>query len=237
MRGGTGSRLESVANTVLWFAAIAMASVVIYRQLAPRPQPIGAAPQVGRFHEDWKGLEAISQPIGESRQAIHLIEFADMECGACRGFHEVTLPELRSQVSIPFSVALIHLPLPGHRFAKQAAKASECAAVQGRFAPFLDLVMAKQDSIGLKNWESFASEAGVPQAESFAACYARQEVSSRVDAGLAAAHRLGIHATPSVLVNGWQVSLTTVDELERVILEVAANRDPYPGRTVRRSKP
>lgn len=43
---------------------------------------------------------------------------------------------------------LVHLPLPGHRFARPAARASECAHAEGRFAEMVDAIYDSQDSLG-----------------------------------------------------------------------------------------
>jgi protein-disulfide isomerase len=236
MSDNTGSRLERRATIVLTVAALVMVATVVYREFVPRSQAqatTGGPQQPGGYNDKWRELSSFARPLGDSNSAVQVIEFVDLECGACRGFHEATLPEVRAAVGNHFSVSFVHLPLPGHRFAKHAAKASECAAEQDRFSPFIDVVLAKQDSIGLKAWHSYAQEAGVPRSDEFTTCLARAGNPSRVDSGIAAAQRMGIHATPTVLVNGWQVSLATVSELQRVITAIVENREPYPGRNTR----
>jgi protein-disulfide isomerase len=218
---------------VLTIAAVTMAGAVVYREFVPQSNLMpGVAGQQagGTFNASWTELSGFARSLGGSASPVQVIAFVDFECGACRSFHTTTVSELRESLGDQFSLHLVHLPLPGHRFAKQAAKASECAAEQDRFGPFVDLVMEKQDSIGLKKWDSYAQDAGVPRPGDFEACFSRAGNPAGVDSGVAAARRMGIHATSTVLVNGWQVSLPDATELQRVITEVAVNREPYPGR-------
>jgi protein-disulfide isomerase len=48
----------------------------------------------------------------------------------------------------PTEVAVVfhHFPLNGHRFARAAALAGDCAAAQGRFAEMKEQLFARQDS-------------------------------------------------------------------------------------------
>jgi hypothetical protein len=235
MNNVVGSRLERAASIVLSVAAISMAGAVVYREFVPRgPRPLAnSATQEGAYIPDWQALRPFARYIGDSVAPVLLIEFADLECPACRGFHESTLPDLRQSVRTSFSVALVHLPLSSHRFAKAAAHAAECAAEQGRFGRFVERVMDKQDSVGLKSWVSFARDAHVVDLDKFAECTGRPGTPPFVDSGMVAARRLGISGTPTVLVNGWRVGTTSAAEIARVVNEVSANRSPYPRRAAK----
>jgi hypothetical protein len=92
-------------------------------------------------------------------------------------------------------MVFVHFPLPIHRFAVQAAQATECASLKGRFLNFIDAVYRKQDSLGLKSWGSYALEAGR-------------------ELGL----RWQILGTPTVIINGLRyASPPTKREIDRVI--------------------
>jgi len=226
-----GGIVDRVVSIALATAALAVAGSVVYRELVPVSARLDAgasAPETGKYFSDWRSLLGFVRYVGDSSSEVRLIEFTDLECPACRRFHEQILPELRKALGSTFSVGMVHLPLAGHRFAKTAAHAAECAADQGRFGEFVDLTMTKQDSIGLKSWGSFAQDAGVADEETFADCVTRPRLPPAVDSGVAAAARLGIHATPTVLVNGWHVPFYSVPEVTRVIRDIGAGRRPYP---------
>lgn len=98
-----------------------------------------------------------------------------------------------------------HFPLNGHRFARAAALAGDCAAAQGRFAEMKEQLFARQDSFGLKPWREYAVAAGVDRIDSFDACLEARD-DARIREGLAAGARIGVAGTPTVVVNGWKLA-------------------------------
>lgn len=64
---------------------------------------------------------------------------------------------------------------------------------------------AKRDSLGLKTWASFASDAGVGQLSTFQGCVDTPGVPDRVRLGRQVAEALGVSGTPTIVVNGWNL--------------------------------
>jgi len=112
------------------------------------------------------------------------------------------LPRLRQK--FPGMIALVyrHWPLSRHRFAYQAARAAECAAEQGRFEAFHDVVYAQQDSLGLKVFGEMAAEAGVPDLGLFEVCTSSTDPVPSIEADIAKVIELGGIGTPTLLMNG-----------------------------------
>lgn len=134
---------------------------------------------------------------------------------------------MKDRFASAISQVFVHLPLSGHRFARSAAEAAECAASQSRFEAFVDVIFAKQDSIGLKPWAGYAAEAGVPSISAFTECL-RDPPVGRIEAGVALADKLGIGATPTVIANGWKFGAPPpARELSRVIEDLLAGRSPF----------
>jgi protein-disulfide isomerase len=105
-----------------------------------------------------------------------------------------------------------------HKNAYAAARASECAGEQGRFAAFHDLIFKKQDSLGIKPYSEYAAEAGVPSVSAFDACNSKVDKVSAIETDLAMARRLGLHATPTIMVNDKRFPTNpTTDELVALI--------------------
>jgi hypothetical protein len=101
-----------------------------------------------------------------------------------------------------------------HRFARPAAVAFECARGDlSRQQRIVDLLYAKQDSLGLKAWAGFAREAGIQDTLSFDSCVREPRDLSRLDLGEAAAKRLGVQGTPGVMVNGWLFPAPPADSI------------------------
>jgi protein-disulfide isomerase len=89
-----------------------------------------------------------------------------------------------------------------HRFSYPAARASECAAAQGRFKEFYDLVFAQQDSLGLKPFDRFAKESGVVDSAAFKRCNALTTPVAVVDRDKAVVIGFGGEGTPTIAING-----------------------------------
>jgi uncharacterized membrane protein/predicted DsbA family dithiol-disulfide isomerase len=75
---------------------------------------------------------------------INVVEFADFECPACRRFHGILKAELAKYGDRVHFVRL-NKPLQMHPHAKDAARASVCAAAQGKVEPMADALFATSD--------------------------------------------------------------------------------------------
>jgi protein-disulfide isomerase len=222
---------ENALSWALTAAALAIAVVAVRREffsgstVAPQPRILAAKGEVAR-EPHWQQLVDQGIRTGDADAPIHLVEFLDLECPACRGFHLRTLREARETYGPQLAVTFVHTPLPRHRFARLAAHAAECAGQQSRFYDFVDAIFARHDSLGLKPWTSYAADAGVADVTRFAACLTTAPA-ARIDSGFALAERFGITGTPTVLVNGWRFPAPpTMPELSRVIDDLLAGREP-----------
>jgi protein-disulfide isomerase len=146
-------------------------SAVIAGQLAARTRVSG-----------WDNLVKTGTLIGDSSAAVKVVEFGDFECPFCRRADSV-FRVVKHKFGADVALVYIEFPLGMHRFALPAARAAECAAGQGHFAPMHDLLFTKQDSLGLKSWQSYAQESGVPDTAAFAKCVSESTVPARVARG------------------------------------------------------
>lgn len=170
---------------------------------------------------------AVGIRVGDSAAAATIVEFADLECPACRAFH-MTLEEVLKKHPNDLSLVYVAYPLPMHRFALGAARAAECAHRYGRFREWVDVVYDKQDSLGLKSWGSYAKEAGLPDTVAISKCATDPTPVGRIQAGLALGNKIRITGTPTVIVNGWRFHYTpNGHELTNVIEAIAEGRVPY----------
>jgi protein-disulfide isomerase len=127
--------------------------------------------------------------------------FSDLECPFCKAFRD-RLEKLRAEKGAQISVLFVHFPLDGHKFARIAAVSAECAAEQGRFDEFVVRAYGAQDSLGIRPWTRLADDAGVADTSKFQKC--RQQASEKplLSAGIELGRELGVHGTPTVVVNG-----------------------------------
>lgn len=170
-------------------------------------------------------FQSAGRRLGGAQPLLTVVEFGDYECPACRMFHVETVEPLLREYPQDLAVIYRHTPIPGHRFAYPAARAAECAAHQDRFAEYHDLLFQKQDSIGLKDWESFAAEAGVSDSLAFAACVRNTDLVPEIEADLEAGRQAEARGTPTVIVAGKKYpGVVTYRDLKALLDSVRAER-------------
>jgi NhaA family Na+:H+ antiporter len=195
-------RLERVSSILITLAAILIAASVAARTVRSESHRHERVKRDPIFIAEWRDALPSGILVGPQGASVTLIEFADLECPVCRTFHG-TVTELLREFDGRIAYVYVAYPLDSHRFAYAAARGAECAAERGKFTEWIDVVYRKQDSLGLKTWESFASEAGIADSTELATCAKDPRPVSRIDSGLALGDKFGIPGTPAVLVNGW----------------------------------
>ncbi|MDP3992027.1 MAG: thioredoxin domain-containing protein [Nanoarchaeota archaeon] len=143
--------------------------------------------------------------LGDPNAEISIIEFSDFECPFCARAHEGALAEFRqSSYFTNGEVNLIYKQFPLnsiHPQAQGAAEASLCAASQGKFWEYHDLLFANQASLGTESLKQYASQLGLNTAE-FNSCLDDGDFESEVNKETAQATAAGGRGTPFfVIVN------------------------------------
>ncbi len=207
-----GTRFEQAANIALALAAFAIGGAVLHREFVPphttKPRPVKV--------QRWENLGTSGVWIGDRNAPIRIVEFADLECPYCKVFHD-SLSRILARSGGKVGVLFVHFPLPSHRFARQAANASMCADDQGAFSGFQDAVFANQDSLGLKTWQSYGVDAGIPDLSRFAQCLSQRADNPMVRRGIVVGDSLAVTITPTVIVNGWRYSVPPLDSLGTIV--------------------
>ena len=222
------SNLDRVLSILLVVAALAMAASLVRREFGAPKAPVEAKTSPPIYLEGWRQLVRRGVEVGPATSDVKILTFNDLECPGCRQFHQAVLTDILSTFTGKVSQVFIHFPLSYHRFATQAAVAAQCADRQGAFGPFVDLVFAQQDSIGLKPWAQFAIASGTKDTVQFGKCTQDPSVLELVKAGRALADSLDLRKTPTVIVNGWLFSdPPSGKELARVIAHFIAGREPF----------
>ncbi|HTR78570.1 MAG TPA: thioredoxin domain-containing protein [Gemmatimonadaceae bacterium] len=197
-------------TAVMALCAVSVTGIVGARQIhdwrTVAEAPARSKPAPPAFVKDWRNLIASGERLGPQSAPVVVAEFGDFQCPVCRLFKR-TYDSVSMALGDTVALVFVHFPLKSiHHFADAAARASECAANQGRFAAFYDLAYAKQDSLGIKTWQSFAREAGVPNLPQFDTCTSDTLQTGRVSRGHQAGEQLGVKGTPTLLINGWEYS-------------------------------
>ncbi|HVO27520.1 MAG TPA: thioredoxin domain-containing protein [Candidatus Margulisiibacteriota bacterium] len=204
-------------------AAVVLLGVGSWEALGRGATPTDAA-EIKRRHPDFYRWY-LSQPLAEvpldaSRNVrgsadapVTIVEFSDFECGHCAAFHE-SLDAVLRRMGTSVRVEFRHFPLdnacnpkvaaPVHPSACLAAVAAECAAEQGKFWQYHNLLFANQRELGRELLIQHATRLGMDVAR-FTECLSSAAAQARVRDDAAEGARLGIDSTPTVFINGRKI--------------------------------
>ena len=189
---------------------------------ASPPQNVAAAKP--RPVTNWRPLLSTGHRIGPADALVTLIEFGDFECPACAAYEKM-LDSIRHRHPREFAVVFHHFPLPYHHLAYPLARASECAAAQGKFVEFHDLVYAHPESLGIIPVSALGRRIGMPRETEFDQCFDRSTPVPEVENDIETAKRIGVPGTPGVIMDGQLRSADLrLDELESLIARRAAKK-------------
>ncbi len=233
VRRETSRGREPASGLVRWVAVGAVAGLsIVLGLIAWEASRGGGGLPPADFVRWYDSLPTVVDPPrqghakGPANSPVVIAEFSDFECGHCaqvyRAFKSV-LPRYRDDVRIEF----FHYPLdtacnpaltrPLHGNACLAAVASECAAAQGKFWPYHDLLFDNQKQLDRANLVRFAARVGLDEA-AFTACLDSDEAKQAVANDIARGTSLEVKSTPTLFVNDRVVRGSLAgDKLEHVI--------------------
>ncbi len=192
-------------------------------QSTPTASSPASPPKVGE-----PGAEP-AHAIGSAKAPVTLEEFGDYQCPPCAALHPI-LKTMEKEFGARLRVVFRNFPLvPTHQHALAAARSAEAAGMQGKFWEMHDMIYENQ-----KTWanafdvrpifESYATKIGL-NIDKFRVDISSEPVAQRIFQDGKRARSLGVIGTPSVFVNGRDVSLDTLlapDRLRAVINSEAA---------------
>jgi len=138
---------------------------------------------------------------GNPEASITIVEFSDFQCPYCDVFHP-TLKQALSEYPNEVRWVYKHFPLDSiHPQAIPSAEASECAAEQGKFWEFTDILYENQSLLGESFYNQVASQLGLDMAQ-FENCVSSRKYQDKVKSDYQEGIVAGIRGTPGSLVNG-----------------------------------
>jgi protein-disulfide isomerase len=161
---------------------------------------------------------------GPEDALVTLVEFGDFGCPYCAASRMPieTLVERLARVRMAWR----HFPDPElHPGADLAAEAAEEAALQGRFWPMHEALLAHQGSFDAPGLTRLAAELGL-DVEAFGAALAERRHRPAVEADQGAGRELGVRGTPTFFIDGELVAAhwTTLRDLLPAALAEAESR-------------
>lgn len=143
---------------------------------------------------------------GDRSAKVVLIEYSDFQCPACRMYTPV-VAQIEQEFPNDVAVVYRHFPLRTiHKHAELAARASEAAALQGKFFEMHDALFVGQETWSqemdpLKSFVDMAQQLGL-DTEKFSQDIKSSEVKKAVQVSVDEAKSLGITSTPSFFLQG-----------------------------------
>lgn len=205
-------RILTAATIILTVCATVVAALRVRDAVSPNTVDESAPVRVS----NWQKYSSAGQRSGAVKPTVTVVEFSDFQCPFCSKA-AIYLDSLQRRY--PKDVAVIYRHYPVHSEATAAAIAAECAADVGAFRPIHDLFFQNRDSIGKRSWTSFASAAGIRDTASFKDCMNRREAANRVVRDTIAAHDLGVHGTPTFVINDVRVAgYPGAESLDKLVL-------------------
>jgi protein-disulfide isomerase len=155
-----------------------------------------------------------SEIEGDASAPVLVEEYADFQCPTCRQFHAVTGPTVARLVregKIRF--AYHYFPFLGDE-SYRAAAAAVCAGDAGKFFPYADLLYDRQQAensgfLTTDRLVGFGRDVGLRGSElsEFERCVRSNRYEGWVRKQTEQASKRGIRSTPTVFVNGRELSL------------------------------
>lgn len=176
-------------------------------------------------------------------QVLTIVEFADLQCPACKAYHPMVKELLQAypdRVKLKFK----HFPLVAiHKNAMPSALASEAAGRQGKFFEFVDMAYEKQGEWSeLPNpqgrFEEYAQAVGL-DLEQFRADQKDKALEATINAQREEGITNGVSGTPTFFIGGERIqNPATIEDFKKEVDQrlnsqrAPAGQNPEGGNTV-----
>ena len=189
--------------------------------------PFGAKPYEEAREKIAKG--PLNGPAkGPANAPVMIVEFSDMQCPHCQKAAPAMDSLLVQEPEVRF--VFENFPLPIHNWAEKGAAYVDCVGHASNDAvwKFIDKTFEDQANITEANADgklkAIATAAGV-NGDEIAACAAKPETKSHIEASLALGKSLGVTGTPTLFINGRSVGATAPLETLKKIVDFEASQE------------
>jgi protein-disulfide isomerase len=145
--------------------------------------------------------------LGQEDAPVTFAVFGDYQCSYTNQFFEEVLPQLKESYIDTGKVKLAYKHFPTPEESKIAAEASLCAHDQGKFWPFVSLVLENREEWsqeGNMNFDKYANEIGLDE-NTFSDCLDQHSHRIHVEEDYNEGNELGVSGTPTFFINGMKI--------------------------------
>ena len=162
-------------------------------ELIPTKTAVTEAPQT-------PGLPADNRALGPATAPVTIVEYGDFGCTTCRAWHNAgILNQIRNKYGDKVRFMWRDFPVITPQSPK-AAEAGHCAADQGKFWEYHDVLYARQPILDVDSLKSYAAQMGL-DAVKFNQCLDSGPHQAEVNRDWQDAIARGFRGTPSFLIN------------------------------------
>jgi protein-disulfide isomerase len=167
---------------------------------------------------------------GNPDAPVTIVEFSDFQCPYCK-MAQPTIKEVLAKYKDKVRLGFRDMPLRQiHPQAQLAAEAARCAADQGKFWEYHDLLFASQQ-LDPASLSQYAGKAGL-DVERFEGCTKGDKYKPMIENDLQMGSKAGVNGTPAFFVNGQFISgaqpLAAFEKIIDAELAASASKDPAP---------
>lgn len=146
-----------------------------------------------------------SKALGHLAAPVHITEYSDFECPACR-YAAPVLKDLLARYPNQLYLVFRHFPLEGHKHSPLAHQAAECAAQAGKFWPYHDrLYQVQSDWTALSDpsvkFIEYARDLAI-DIDQFAACLTDERIRQVIAADKKSGAPYHVNSTPTFFIAG-----------------------------------
>ncbi|MBO0592625.1 thioredoxin domain-containing protein [Cellulophaga sp. E16_2] len=138
---------------------------------------------------------------GNLNASLEIVEYGDFECAHCGAAHsimETIMKEFSNQIKFVFR----NFPLSEmHTNALEAAKATEAAALQGKYWEMHNSIFENQDYLQPKDLIQRAENLGL-DIQKFKVDMRKNSIAQKIETDFESGIRSGVNGTPSFFING-----------------------------------
>ncbi|MFZ5809037.1 MAG: DsbA family protein [Chloroflexota bacterium] len=188
-------------------AVLIVAALLIYPSIQQATSPTGEFVKITPVARP----QANFNTMGDPNAPVQMINFSDYQCPYCGRFSRDTEPLIVENFVKTGKVFFEYIPygpggIPIGQESADAAMASFCAAEQGKFWEYHDMLFANQtgENVGdytLKRLEAFAQYLGLDM-DQYSACMKQKKYADKLEEGIKRGKDANIGGTPSFLING-----------------------------------
>ena len=153
---------------------------------------------------------------GPKDAPVTIVEFSDFECPYCGAAHD-TVEQVMNTYAGKVRLVFRQFPLSFHPHAAKAAEASLCAADQGKFWEYHEVLFKNQKKLDPADLKAHATQVGLDP-QKFGQCLESGDKKKVVDADQQAGMAAGVNGTPAFFINGIFLNgALPIDEFKKVI--------------------